>query len=106
MSPVNPMPQDAPRPKGVGRKGTAALPKAAEVCEVIQPPSVPTTPTWRSIADAAPGERSSKHMREPALQSFLSPHLAGCSTKCLCVHDHDLQTESSMHPCIRRAQAI
>lgn len=43
---------------GVGRKGRAALPKAAEVCEVINPPSVPTTPTWCSIADTAPGNHS------------------------------------------------
>lgn len=57
MSPVNPVPQDLSRPMGVGRKGRAALPKAAEVCKVINPPSVPTTPTWRSPADAAPGQQ-------------------------------------------------
>ena len=57
VSPVNPMPQEVPRHMGVGRKGRAALPKAAEVCEVINPPSVPSTPTWRSIADAAPGQQ-------------------------------------------------
>ena len=56
VSPVNPVPQNVPA--GVGRKGRAALPKAAEVCEVINPPAVPSTPTWRSIADAAPGEQS------------------------------------------------
>ena len=55
VSPVNPMPLDAARPKGVGRKGTAALPKAAEVCELINPPSVPVSPPWRAAADIGPG---------------------------------------------------
>ena len=57
VSPVNPVPQDVSRHMGVGRKGRPALPKAAEVCVVVEPPSVPTTPTWRSLADAAPGEQ-------------------------------------------------
>ncbi|CAL5227928.1 g10975 [Coccomyxa viridis] len=65
VSPVNPVPQEVSRPMGVGRKGRAALPKAAEVCEVINPPAVPTTPTWRSIADTAP-EEAVKGAIEPA----------------------------------------
>ena len=55
VSPVNPMPLDAARPKGVGRKGTAALPKAAEVCELINPPSLPVSPPWQDTADMGPG---------------------------------------------------
>lgn len=57
VSPVNPMPQEVPRPKGVGRKGTAVLPKAAQVCHIMNSPSVPSSPAWRSIADAAPGQQ-------------------------------------------------
>lgn len=57
VSPVNPMHQKAPRPKGVGRKGTAVLPKAAQVCHIIKPPSVPSSPAWRSIADTVPGQQ-------------------------------------------------
>ena len=57
VSPVNPMPVDAARPRGVGRKGTAALPKAAAVCDLIRPLSVPITPPWRTTADMGPGAR-------------------------------------------------
>ena len=76
VSPVNPMPLDAARPKGVGRKGTAALPKAAEVCELINPPSVPVSPPWRAAADIGPGastvyqiisSRTKHPLRDPIL---------------------------------------
>ncbi|BDA40456.1 hypothetical protein COCOBI_01-1090 [Coccomyxa sp. Obi] len=47
-TPVNPAPAAA-KPAGIGR-GSVSLPRAAESCEVIHPPPVPSTPARLSLA--------------------------------------------------------